>query len=108
MEIIYLAGAIISEVFGSSMMKLTATGKNKLPILGIIGGYTLAFYLLSLALKSVPLSFAYAVWSGIGTALTAIVGYLLFKEKITIHTAIGIFFIIVGVVLMRQESTETQ
>ncbi|NMA69472.1 MAG: multidrug efflux SMR transporter [Desulfitobacterium sp.] len=101
MGIIYLAGAIISEVFGSSMMKLTATAKSKLPVLGIIIGYAIAFYLLSLALITVPLSFAYAVWSGVGTALTAIVGFLLFKEKITIHTAIGILLLIVGVVLMR-------
>lgn len=101
MGMVYLAGAIIAEVFGSSMMKLTATVKDKKPILGIIIGYAIAFYLLSIALTSIPLSFAYAVWSGVGTALTAIVGFLVFKEKITIHTAIGILLLIVGVVLMR-------
>lgn len=97
----YLAGAIISEVFGSSMLKLTATIKSKEPVLGIITGYIISFYLLSLALISIPLSFAYAVWSGLGTALTAIVGFLIFKEKINMQTIIGIFLLIIGIVLMR-------
>lgn len=101
MGILYLAGAIIAEVFGSSMMKLTATIESKKPILGIIFGYAVAFYLLSLTLITVPLSFAYAVWSGVGTALTAIVGFLIFKEKITIQMVIGILLLIIGIVLMR-------
>lgn len=101
MGILYLAGAIIAEVFGSSMMKLTATIKSKKPIFGIVIGYVLAFYLLSLALVSIPLSFAYAVWSGIGTALTAFIGFLIFKEKINLQTAIGIGLLIIGLVFMR-------
>lgn len=99
--VLYLVGAIIAEVFGTSMMKLTAMLKNKLPILGIIFGYGIAFYLLSLALTQVPLSFAYAVWSGAGTALTAMIGFLVFKEKISKQTIIGIVLLIVGIVLMR-------
>jgi|SRR5699024_8205794 len=101
MGILYLAGAIISEVFGSSMMKLTATTENKKPILGIVFGYAVAFYLLSLALISIPLSFAYAVWSGIGTALTAMVGFLIFKEQVRMQTVIGILLLIIGIILMR-------
>lgn len=103
MAYIYLVCAIIAEVTGSSMMKLTAIGKNKkiFTIPGVIIGYALAFYLLSLAVISIPLSFTYAVWSGGGTALTAFVGFLIFKEKIKIQGVIGIFLLIVGLVLMR-------
>jgi|SRR5690625_655981 len=101
MGIIYLLGAIISEVFGSSMMKLTATIKSNLPIIGIIFGYILSFYLLSLALVTIPLSFGYAVWSGLGTALTAIVGFTLFKEKVNTQTVIGIILLIIGIILLR-------
>ena len=82
MPYIYLLGAILSEVFGTTMMKLTATSDNKLYIVGIAGGYILAFFLLSLSLISLPLSFGYAVWSGAGTAFTAMVGFLVFKEQI--------------------------
>jgi len=101
MGFLYLAGAITAEVFGSSMMKLTTIVKSKKPILMFIIGYAIAFYLLSLALFTIPLSFAYAVWSGVGTALTAIVGLLIFKEKINVQTAIGIMLIIIGLVCMR-------
>lgn len=101
MPYIYLLGAILAEVFGTTMMKLTATSDNKLYIVGIAGGYILAFFLLSLSLISLPLSFAYAVWSGAGTAFTAMVGFLVFKEQITKNALIGIILIIVGVVLMR-------
>ena len=96
-----MIGAIISEVFGSSMLKLTATIKSKLPMIGIIVGYLISFYLLSLALISIPLSFGYAVWSGLGTALTAVVGFILFKERVNIQTVVGIFILIIGIILMR-------
>lgn len=101
MGFLYLAGAIVSEVFGSTMLKTTATSSNKYSIIGIIAGYFLAFYLLSLSLLSIPLSFAYAVWSGGGTALTAIVGFWIFKEELSKQTIIGIGLLIVGIVLMR-------
>src|SRR5690625_4769179 len=101
MGIVYLVGAIFSEVFGSSMLKLTATAKSKLPIIGIIAGYIISFYFLSLALVSIPLSFGYAVWSGLGTALTAIVGFTLFKERINKQIVVGILLLIIGIILMR-------
>jgi multidrug transporter EmrE-like cation transporter len=101
MGIVYLVGAIISEVFGSSMLKLTATMKSKLPIVGVIIGYAISFFLLSLALVSIPLSFGYAVWSGVGTALTAIVGFKFFKEKMNMQTVAGILVLVLGIVLMR-------
>jgi len=101
MGIVYLVGAIVSEVFGSSMLKLAAMIKSRLPIIGIIIGYVISFYLLSLALISIPLSFGYAVWSGLGTALTAIVGFTFFKEKVNMKTVAGIAILIIGIVLMR-------
>lgn len=98
---LYLTLSILFEVMATTMMKLTATVKSRLPILGIIIGYTVAFYALSLTLLTIPLSFAYAVWSGVGTALTAIVGFFIFKEKIQKETVVGIVLIIIGLVLMR-------
>lgn len=101
MAFVYLLGAIVSEVFGSTMLKFTATIKSKLPVVGVVVGYGIAFYLLSLALKTIPLSFGYAVWSGLGTALTAIVGFTLFKERMDKKTVIGIGLLIMGIILMR-------
>src|SRR5690625_1712268 len=101
MGFLYLAGAITAVGVGSSMMKLTTMVKSKKPILMFIIGYAIEFYLLSLALFTIHLSFAYALWSGVGTALTAIVVVFIFKEKINVQTAIGIMLIIIGLVCMR-------
>lgn len=101
MGLVYLAGAIVSEVFGSSMMKVTAVNNSKKAIIGIVAGYALAFYMLSLALLTLPLSFAYAAWSGVGTMLTAIIGFTIFKEEIRPATVIGIIILIIGLILMR-------
>ena len=101
MGFLYLALAIISEVFGSSMLKLNATSSTRLPIVGVALGYVTAFYLLSLALLSIPLSFAYAFWSGVGTAATALIGFLVFNEQIRKQTVAGIGLVIVVLVLMK-------
>src|SRR5699024_3716836 len=101
MGVVYLLGAIFSEVFGSTMLKLAATARGKLPILGIIAGYIISFYLLSLALLSIPLSFGYAVWSGLGTALTAVAGVMIFKEKMSKKATLGIGVLIIGIIMMR-------
>jgi len=101
MGFLYLLGAILSEVFGSSMLKLTATTQNKFAIIGVVSGYFISFYLLSLALLSVPLSVGYAIWGGVGTALTALVGVIFYREQINRQTIIGIGLLIMGIVLMQ-------
>lgn len=100
MGYLWLAIAIIAEVLGSSMLKLTEGFKRLLPSLGVVAGYAVAFYGLSLALKELPLGVAYAIWAGVGTALTALVGILFYKEALNIKKSIGILLIIGGVVLL--------
>ncbi len=99
MAYVYLAFAIILETFGSSMLKLSKGFKKLLPVIGVITGYCVSFYLFSLALLELPLGFSYAVWSGVGTILTAMAG-VLFKEKMNRIGVLGISLIIVGVVLL--------
>lgn len=101
MGFIYLIGAIVSELFGSSMLKVNATSTNRLPILGVAIGYGTAFYLLSLALFTIPLSFAYAFWSGVGTALTAVIGFVVFHEQVSRQKVTGIALVIIGLVFMK-------
>jgi len=64
----YLFLAILSEILASSALKASQGFSRFLPSLVVVGGYGLAFYFLSLSLKTVPLSLAYAVWAGVGTA----------------------------------------
>ena len=58
------------------------------------------FYFLSLALKNIPLGVAYAIWSGVGIVLTAIVSILVFKNKIDLPFVLGSLLIIAGVVVI--------
>lgn len=97
---ILLALAIVSEVIGSTMLKLSNGFSKILPTFGVIVGFGTAFYLLSLSLIKLPLGFAYAVWSGLGTILIATVGVFLFKEKINKKGFLGIGLLIAGIVLL--------
>lgn len=96
-----LAVAILSEVFGSAMLKVSDGFKKIMPTLGVVSGYVVSFYLFSLALMAIPLSTAYAIWSGVGTALTALIGVIIYKEGFNIRKVLGLVLIIGGVVLLR-------
>ena len=97
---VYLAFAIIGEIFASTMLKLSNGFKEIMPVLGLALGYGVAFYGLALSLETIPLGVAYAIWSGVGTAFTALIGICLFKEAATRNKFIGIFLIILGVVFL--------
>ncbi len=96
--------AIISEVIGSTALKASQGFTRLLPSLVVALGYGLAFYFLSLTLKTIPLNTAYAVWSGLGTALIAVLGWLVLKEPMNGTIALGIVLIIVGVVVLNLAS----
>ena len=100
-----LITAILGEVFGSTMLKASNGFKKILPILGIILGYALAFYALSLSLKTIPLGMAYAIWSGVGTALTALIGIIIFKEGFNSKKLLGLILIIGGVIVLHLGGT---
>ena len=97
---ITLAIAIIGEIFGTSMLKLSEGFTNLFPSLGFLLGMGVAFYALSLTLKYIPLGTAYAIWSGVGTAATACIGLLIFNEPFNVLMVVGIILIIGGVVLV--------
>lgn len=98
---VLLAIAIISEVFGSSMLKLSNGFKRVFPSIGVIIGMGVAFYCLSLALTTIPLGTAYAIWSGVGTALTALLGVVIYKENFNFKKFLGLLLIVGGVVIMK-------
>lgn len=93
--------AVGFEVFGDSCMKLSNGFQKKLPILGVIVGYGVAFYLMSQIMAHLPLGFVYATWTGLGIALTAVVGSIFWKEKFTIKKGISLVLIIAGVVILK-------
>jgi len=95
-----LSVAICSEVAGTLALRYTHGFMKPLPSLIVIVAYSLAFYMLSLALRNIPVGTAYAIWSGVGMAIVAIAGTILFGERLTIITVAGLVLIIVGVILL--------
>ena len=94
---IYLALAILLEVAGTTCMKLSDGFTKVMPSILLFVFYTLSFGMLTLALKRIDVSVAYAVWSGVGTALIATIGVLWFKEPTTALKLISLALIIIGV-----------
>lgn len=95
-----LSIAIMSEIFGTTMLKLSDGFSSVLPSIGVVLGMGLAFYCLSISLRTIPLSLAYAIWSGVGTALTALIGILLWNDPFNLLTGISLLIIIGGLVLL--------
>ncbi|MBR0578640.1 DMT family transporter [Bacillus altitudinis] len=105
---LYLTGAILTEVFGSTMLKLSQGFTQVLPSMGVLIGFGCAFTFLSLALKTIELSSAYATWSGVGTALTALVGLVLFNETIHMKGFVGLALVICGVIVLNQSKKQKE
>lgn len=97
---LYLSAAICSEVVGTLALRYTHGFMKLLPSLVVIVAYSLSFYMLSLALRNIPVGVAYAIWSGVGTAIVVLAGMLLFGERLAITTVAGLALIIVGVILL--------
>ena len=100
MHWLYLTLAILSEVAGTTCMKLSAGFTRSTPSFLMWLFYAVCFYFLTLALKKVDVSVAYAIWSGVGTALIATIGVLYFREPVTLLKVIGVVAIIGGVVAL--------
>ena len=100
MQWIYLAIAIVSEVVATSALK-AAEGFTRLwPSVIVVVGYASAFYFLSLTLRTIPLGIAYAIWAGVGVALIAVVGWLLYHQPLDTAALIGLTLIVSGVIVL--------
>ena len=98
MSWVYLGFAILAEVAGTISMKLSNGFSKLLPSVLIFVFYGLSMALANLAIKKIDISVVYTIWAGTGTALTAIVGYLWFKENMPPAKIISIGLIILGVI----------
>ncbi|WP_026535348.1 DMT family transporter [Arthrobacter sp. H14] len=104
MPYVFLALAIVFEVAGTSLLKLSDGFTRLWPSVGVAVGYGMAFWMLSLTLRTVPVGVAYAIWAGLGTALIAIIGAFFFGEQLGMVKVIGIALIVAGVVALNIDS----
>ncbi len=98
MEWLLLAGAIVFEVFATTCMKISHGLSKLVPSILVFIGYSICFVCLALSLKKLPVSVAYAIWSGVGTAIIAMIGVLYFKESWSLIKMGSILLIIIGIV----------
>ncbi|MDQ8699331.1 multidrug efflux SMR transporter [Hyphomicrobium sp. LHD-15] len=92
--------AILSEVAATSALKASDGFRNLVPSLIVVVGYGTAFYFLSLALRTIPMGIAYAIWSGVGIVLISLAGWLAYGQKLDLAALAGIGLIIAGVFVL--------
>ncbi len=100
MAYLYLAIAILAEVAATSLLKQSNGFTRPLPTAAMALGYGVAFYFLSLTLRTVPTGIAYAIWSGVGVVLIATIAWLFQGQKLDLAAMIGMAMIVGGVVVM--------
>ncbi len=107
MGYVYLAVAILTEVVATSALKASNGFTRLWPSIVAVCGYSCAFYFLSLTLRTVPLGIAYAIWSGIGISLLAIIGRGVYGPRLGGPALAGIGLILAGVLVLQVFSKST-
>lgn len=100
MSWLYLSIAIFAEIIATSALKSAAGFTRLWPSLITATGYAIAFFFLSLSLRTIPVGIAYAVWSGVGIVAIALIGLWFFQQQLDLAAYIGIGLIIAGVVVL--------
>jgi len=100
----FLYSAIVFEVMGTTSMKFSEGFTRLIPSILIFVFYGISFVLLTLSLKTLNLSLAYAIWAGLGTALIAVIGIFAFHEPINVLKVIFLLMIIAGVIGLKINS----
>jgi small multidrug resistance pump len=97
---LWLSIAIVTEVIGTTALRYSEGFTRPWPTLAVAVSYAIAFYCLSLTLKTLPVGIAYAVWSGVGLALIALIGWLVLKQPLDVAAIAGIGLIGAGVLVL--------
>lgn len=98
MEWIYLFLAIAFEISSTTLMKASDGFTKMLPTIGTFLGYIICFSFLSIALKKIDMSIAYAIWGAAGIVTISVIGIFVFKENISALKIISMLFIVLGVI----------
>jgi small multidrug resistance pump len=97
---LFLAIAIVAEVIATSALKASQGFSQLLPSILVVVGYGVAFYFLSLTLRTIPVGIAYAIWCGAGFVLVSLIGFALYGQKLDVWAIVGIGLIIAGVMVI--------
>ncbi|WP_062769650.1 SMR family transporter [Sphingopyxis terrae] len=100
MHYVYLTIAIAAEVIATSFLRLSDGFTKPLPTLIVLCGYAVAFYLLSLTLRTMPTGVVYAIWSGAGIVLIAAIAWIFQGQRLDLPAMLGMALILAGVVVL--------
>ncbi len=107
MQYLFLGIAICAEVAATTALKASESFTQLIPTTIVVVGYGIAFFFLSLTLKTIPVGVAYAIWAGLGILLVAIAGAVIYKQIPDLPAALGMGLIIAGVVIISGFSKTT-
>lgn len=97
---LHLFAAVLFETIGTSALQASQQFTRLWPSLLVVVAYLLSFYLLGLALRSIPVGIAYAIWSGLGIVLIALIGYVLFGQRLDPPAVLGLGLILTGILVI--------
>lgn len=97
---LYLLTAVVFETIGTSALQASAQFTRPVPLLLTIVCYAASFYFLSLTLRTMPVGVAYAIWSGLGIVLIALIGLAWFGQRLDLPAMLGLAMIIAGVLVI--------
>ncbi len=97
----HLGVAILSEIVATSALKSSDGFSRLVPAAIAVAGYSVSFYFLSLALRSIPLGIAYALWSGIGIVLLAAIGWIWYRQSLDAPAILGLGLILAGILVIK-------
>lgn len=100
MQYLYLALAIAAEVVATTCLKASEGFSRPIPSIVMVVGYAVAFYFLSLTLRTLPTGVAYAIWSGAGVVLIAMIAWLFQGQRLDVAAIVGMGLIVAGVVVL--------
>ena len=100
MSYLYLIGAILCEVTGTMLLPVSKNFTRPIISIILVLAYVMAFYLLTFALKEIPLAIAYATWAGMGVFLISVLGYFFYSESLQWQSMIGLLLIAIGVAMV--------
>ncbi len=104
---LYLAIAIVAEVIATTALKAVEGFSKPLPLALVVLGYGIAFWMLSLVVKTIPVGIAYAIWAGMGIVLVSIAAVFLYQQRLDLPAMLGMALIVSGVVVIQVFSQST-
>jgi small multidrug resistance pump len=105
MPFVHLAIAILAEVVATSALKASNGFTAWQPSVVVVIGYVVSFYFLSLALRTIPVGVAYAIWSGVGIVLISVIAWAIYRQALDAAAIVGMALIIAGVAVINLFST---